>query len=104
VLDLVGGMAAGGGDEPKLRMPRGDDEHQKAGINIAGLGDAGEMLDEQAKSAYRRRLSDLREELEEAKEQGNVERAERVEQEIDALTRERPRIEGSRSYSSVLTV
>jgi uncharacterized membrane protein len=104
VLDLVGGMAAGGGDEPKLRMPRGDDELQKAGINITGLGDAGEMLDEEAKSAYRRRLSDLREELEEAKEQGNVERAERVEQEIDALTRERPRIEGSRSYSSVLTV
>jgi len=75
VLDLVGGMAAGGGDEPKLRMPRGDDELQEAGINITGLGDAGEMLDEQAKSAYRRRLSDLREELEEAKEQGNVERA-----------------------------
>ncbi len=88
VLDLVGGMAAGGGDEPKLRMPRGDDELQKAGINITGLGDAGEMLDEQAKSAYRRRLSDLREELEEAKERGSVERAERVEQEIDALTRE----------------
>src|ERR1700735_519885 len=45
VLDLVGGMAAGGGDEPKLRMPRGDEELQKAGINITGLGDAGEMLD-----------------------------------------------------------
>ena len=94
VLDLVGGMAAGGRDEPKLRMPRGDDELQKAGINITGLGDAGEMLDEQAKLSYRRRLSDLREELEEAKERGNVERAGRVEQEIDALTRERPWIEG----------
>jgi tetratricopeptide (TPR) repeat protein len=94
VLDLVGGMAAGGGEEPKLRMPRGDDEHQKAGINITGLGDAGEMLDEQAKSAYRRRLSDLSEELEEAKEQENVERAERVEQEIDALTRELSRAVG----------
>ena len=43
VLDLVGGMAAGTAeDEPKLRMPRGDDELQKAGINITGLGDAGE--------------------------------------------------------------
>src|ERR1700726_1528273 len=94
VLDLVGGMAAGGGDEPKLRMPRGDDELQKAGINITGLGDAGEMLDEQAKVAYRRRLSDLREELEEAKERGNVDRAEQAEQEIDALTGELSRAVG----------
>jgi len=52
------------------------------------LGDAGEKLDDQAKAAYRQRLSDLREELEEAKERGNVERAEQAEQEIDALTRE----------------
>src|SRR3984893_4158035 len=94
VLDLVGGMAAGGGDEPKLRMPRGDDELQKAAINITGLGDAGEMLDEQAKSAYRRRLSELREELEEAKEFGNTERAEKAEVEIDALTSELSRAVG----------
>ncbi len=46
------------------------------------------MLDEQAKIAYRRRLSELREELEEAKELGNVERAEHAEAEIDALTKE----------------
>jgi len=95
VLDLVGGMAAGTAeDEPKLRMPRGDDELQKAGINITGLGDAGEMLDEQAKSAYRRRLSELREELEEAKEFGNAERAEKAEAEIDALTSELSRAVG----------
>src|ERR1700688_1703000 len=95
VLDLVGGMAAGtADDEPKLRMPRGDDELQKAGINITGLGDAGEMLDEQAQSAYRRRLSELREELEEAKEFGNTERAEKAEAEIDALTSELSRAVG----------
>jgi hypothetical protein len=89
VLDLVGGMAAGRGeDEPKLRIPRGYHELQKAGINITGLGDAGEMLDEQAKSAYRRRLSELREELEEAKELGNTQRAAKAEAEIDALTAE----------------
>ena len=52
------------------------------------------MLDEQAKVAYRRRLSELREELEEAKELGNVERAEQAEQEIDALTRELSRAVG----------
>jgi hypothetical protein len=37
---------------------------EKAGIHIGSLGDAGEMLDDQAKVAYRRRLSELREELE----------------------------------------
>jgi len=64
------------------------------GIVIGGLGDAGEMLDEQAKVTYRRRLSELREELEEAKELGKVERAEQAEQEIDALTRELSRAVG----------
>jgi hypothetical protein len=34
---------------------------EKAGIHIGSLGDAGEMLDDQAKVAYRRRLSELRE-------------------------------------------
>ena len=75
-------------------LPRGDEDLEKAGIHIGSLGDAGEMLDEQAKVAYRRRLSELREELEEAKERGNVERAERAEQEIDALTAELSRAVG----------
>src|SRR5258708_36520346 len=52
------------------------------------------MLDEQAKVAYRRRLSELREELEEAKEFGNVDRAEQAEEEIDTLTRELSRAVG----------
>jgi tetratricopeptide (TPR) repeat protein len=98
VLDLAGGIA-GRRDldetgQSDRNLPRGDEELEKAGIQITRLGDAGEMLDEQAKAAYRRRLSDLREELEEAKERGNVERAERVEQEIDALTRELSRAVG----------
>jgi tetratricopeptide (TPR) repeat protein len=88
-------MAAGTAeDEPKLRMPHRDEELQKTGINIIGLGDAGEMLDEQAKSAYRQRLSELREELEEAKEFGNTERAEKAEAEIDALISELSRAVG----------
>jgi hypothetical protein len=49
-------------------------------------GDAGEMLAE-AKAAYKRRLSELREELEEAKERGNEERVARAEDEIEALSR-----------------
>ncbi len=97
-LDLAGGIAGQRDDDETEQsprgLPRGDEELEKAGIHIGSLGDAGEMLDEQAKVAYRRRLSDLREELEEAKELGNVERAERAEEEIDALTRELSRAVG----------
>jgi AAA ATPase domain len=98
VLDLVGGFASQrdqdeSGQEAR-GLPRGGEDLESAGIHIASLGDAGDMLDEQAKVAYRRRLSDLREELEEAKELENVERAERAEAEIDALTRELSRAVG----------
>lgn len=55
---------------------------------------ANRNIDDQAKAAYRRRLSELHEGLEEAKELGNVDRAELAEQEIDALTRELSRAVG----------
>jgi hypothetical protein len=98
VLDLAGGIAGqrmvDETSQSAHGLPRGDEDLEKAGIHIGSLGDAGEMLDEQAKAAYKRRLSDLREELEEAKERGNVERAEQAEQEIDALTLEPSRAVG----------
>jgi hypothetical protein len=75
-------------------LPRAEEELEKAGIHISGLGDAGEMLDEQSKTAYRRRLSELREQLETAENLGNVESAEKAEQEIDLLTRELSRAVG----------
>src|ERR1700719_3910674 len=91
VLDLVGGIAGQREEDETSQsvqaLPRGDEELEKAGIHVTSLGDAGEMLDEQAKLAYRRRLSELREELEEAKELGKVDRAEQAEEEIEALTR-----------------
>ena len=97
-LDLAGGIAGQRDDDEIIQsargLPRGDEDLEKAGIHVGNLGDAGEMLDDQAKSAYRRRLSELREELEEAKEFGNVERAERAEEEIDALTTELSRAVG----------
>jgi len=98
VLDLAGGIGGArdndevGQIEPVL--PRGDEDLDNAGIHIGRLGDAGEMLDEQAKAAYRRRLSELSEELDKAKERGNVECAERAELEIDALTAELSRAVG----------
>jgi hypothetical protein len=98
VLDLVGGIASDREEDEigqsTQGLPRGTEDLEKAGIHVTSLGDAGEMLDEQAKAAYRRRLSALREELEEAKAWGNVERAEQVEQEIEALTRELSRAVG----------
>src|SRR5260370_13766999 len=98
VLDLVGGIAAGRAEHDVMQsmqgLPRGDEELEKAGIHVTSLGDAGEMLDEQAKVDYRRRLSELREELEEAGELGNVKRTEQAEHEIDALTKELSRAVG----------
>jgi uncharacterized membrane protein len=92
VLDLAGGIGSQREDDETSKLvhglPRGEQDLEKAGIHVGSLGDAGEMLDEQAKVAYKRRLSELREELDEAKEVGNVARAERAEQEIDALTSE----------------
>src|SRR5262245_23954063 len=75
-------------------VSRAEEELAKAGMHITGLGDAGEMLDEQAKVAYRRRLSELRAEVEEAKALGHVERAEHAEEEMEALTRELARAVG----------
>jgi hypothetical protein len=65
-----------------------------AGLHVGGLGDAGDMLDDQAKAAYRRRLAELRDELEEAKELGRIDRAESAECEIEALTTELSRATG----------
>lgn len=50
-----------------------------------GLGDAGAILDAPAKAAYKRRLEDLQEELVEAQEFNDPERAARAQEEIDAL-------------------
>jgi tetratricopeptide (TPR) repeat protein len=93
VLDLAGGIGSQS-DDDETSLPRGEEDLEKAGIHVRSLGDAGEMLDDQAKATYRRRLSELREELERAKERGNVERAEQAEQEIDALTKELSRAVG----------
>ena len=71
-----------------------EEELSAAGLHSDSSGDAGEMLDARAKGAYRRRLDDLRGFLEEAKAQGNVERAFELEEEISFLTRELSRAVG----------
>jgi tetratricopeptide (TPR) repeat protein len=49
--------------------------------------DAGEVIDQQAREAYRARLVELREEIEEAREIGNVDRAEELQEEVDQIAR-----------------
>jgi tetratricopeptide (TPR) repeat protein len=57
-------------------------------------GDAGEMLDETARKAYRKRLEDLEDTVSEAESFGDGARAERARQEIEALARELGRAVG----------
>lgn len=52
------------------------------------LGDAGELLDAAAKAAYKQRLADLADELDEAQRFNDPERANRSQEEIDALVTE----------------
>jgi AAA ATPase domain len=93
-LYLVGGIASGGDEQKWDRLALSREQLEKGGIHIGNLGDAGELLDDRAKSAYRQRLAELREELEEAKALGKEQRADGLEEEIDALTRELSRAVG----------
>jgi hypothetical protein len=81
-LDLIAGDHASESGEPSDLSVRRD------------LGDAGELLDRKARSAYKQRLHDLRERLEEAKALGAADAATHVEEEIDFLTRELSRAVG----------
>jgi hypothetical protein len=60
----------------------------ETGLRRSRLDEADRLFDPQAKAAYRRRLRDLEEDLEEARSWGDPERAARAEQEMDALTQE----------------
>ena len=52
------------------------------------LGDAGEILDERAKSAYRRRLAEIEEDIEQARALGDDRREAQADAERDVLVRE----------------
>jgi tetratricopeptide (TPR) repeat protein len=58
------------------------------------LGDAGEMLDERAKSAYRRRLAEIEEDIEQARALADAERETQADTERDFLVRELARAVG----------
>lgn len=58
------------------------------GLTVSSLADAGPLLDDQARKAYKQRLDDLAEELKEAREFNDFDRTERLEEEMEALTKE----------------
>ena len=58
------------------------------------LGDAGEMLDERAKSAYRRRLAEIEDDIEQARALEDAEREAQADAERDFLVRELARAVG----------
>ncbi len=66
--------------------PRGSDAAREDGL-VTAAPDAGVVLDAPAKRAYRERIADLEMEIEQARRWNDVERAARVEDELDALTR-----------------
>src|SRR4051794_27760603 len=85
VLDLVAaesGQAAG--------AERG----RSAGLPRAGPGDAGAMLDARAKDAYRRRLAEIEDDLEQARALEDAEREAQADAERDFLLRELSRAVG----------
>ena len=66
----------------------------EADLTVGRMGDAGELLDAQAKAAYKRRTAELREQAEEARELNQLELVDRLEDEIEALGRELSRAVG----------
>jgi len=86
VLDLV---AAETGN-----VAQPDSGQAAAGLPRSALGDAGELLDAQAKDAYRRRLAEIENDIEQARAIGDAERAAQADAERDFLVRELSRAVG----------
>jgi hypothetical protein len=85
VLDLV---AAESGRVSQV------DNGQATGLSHSTFGDAGEILDVRAKDAYRRRLAEIDDDIEQARALGDAERAEQAAIERDFLVRELSRAVG----------
>jgi tetratricopeptide (TPR) repeat protein len=71
-----------------------EDRSQAANLPRSALGDAGEILDVQAKDAYRRRLAEIDDDIEQARSSGDTERAAQADAERDFLVRELARAFG----------
>ena len=85
VLDLVAAENAGAAPA---------ESGLAAELSRRALGDAGEMLDARAKNAYRRRLAEIEEDIEQARALGDTERAAQAAAEREFLVRELSRAVG----------
>jgi tetratricopeptide (TPR) repeat protein len=85
VLDLVAAEAGSGAQV---------DSSQAASLSRSALGDAGEILDARAKDAYRRRLAEIEDDIEQARAIGDAERAAQADAERDFLVQELARAFG----------
>jgi pimeloyl-ACP methyl ester carboxylesterase len=83
-----------GGTQDDLAEPGAEEQAAQSGLSVGRMGDAGEMLDAQAKAAYKRRTAELCEQLEEARELNQLERVDQLEEEIEAVGRELSRAVG----------
>src|SRR5260370_11873054 len=100
VLDMVapgssaaeqfGEFTGGETEELSQSRSRGFDEQYRQNA----FGDAGEMLDARAKASYKKRLAELREEIAESRRLGEDKRAQKAEDESDAITKELARAVG----------
>ena len=84
-LDLA---AFSGGAGKEVADAASAEDFARSGVLAGDLGHAGEMLDGQSKNDYQRRLTELEDELEEARELGNEERIAKAEDEKETLARE----------------
>jgi len=75
VLDVIAAVGAVGATSTSVEGP-------------SDLGDAGEVLDAKARATYRRRLADVREEIEEARARHDLGWIDRLQSEMDFLSRE----------------
>jgi hypothetical protein len=83
-----------GGSQDDSAESVAEEQATQSDLTVGRMGDAGEMLDAQAKADYKRRTAELREQLEEARELNQLELIERLEDEIEAVGRELSRAVG----------
>jgi pimeloyl-ACP methyl ester carboxylesterase len=94
VLSLASKAGGKQGEADALAEPATEEQATQSDLTVGRMGDAGEMLDAQAKAAYKRRTAELREQLEEARELNQLELVDRLEDEIEAVGRELSRAVG----------
>jgi TAP-like protein len=93
-LSLASKVGGSQGEADALTEPATEEQATQSDLTLGRMGDAGEMLDAQAKAAYKRRTAELREQLEEARELNQLELVDRLEDEIETLGRELSRAVG----------